>query len=116
MKAMIGKEKSPSKPHSTGSQGLLRAGNENRTRDLRTTNATHYRLCYASELYAAVFRNECILPQHKEFCQSDFLKYSAKKAEKKLERKAEKRAGKKDRKKGWKKGKRQTRQTGRMVR
>ena len=34
---------------------VLRAGNENRTRDLRTTNATHYRLCYASILFVAVF-------------------------------------------------------------
>ena len=29
---------------------FIKAGNGNRTRDLRTTNATHYRLCYASQL------------------------------------------------------------------
>ena len=28
--------------------GVLRADDGNRTRDLRTTNATHYRLCYIS--------------------------------------------------------------------
>jgi hypothetical protein len=56
-------------------------------------------------LYAAVFRNECILPQHKEFCQSDFLKYSAKKSRKKcwkerLEKGPEKRIGKRAGKRG----------------
>ena len=27
---------------------IIQAADENRTRDLRTTNATHYRLCYNS--------------------------------------------------------------------
>ena len=30
------------------SHPIKKAGNRNRTGDLRTTNATHYRLCYAS--------------------------------------------------------------------
>ena len=31
-----------------GFRSLFRADDGNRTRDLRTTNATHYRLCYIS--------------------------------------------------------------------
>ena len=34
---------------------LIRADDGNRTRDLRTTNATHYRLCYISVFYLIIF-------------------------------------------------------------
>ena len=33
-------------------QGFQKAANGNRTHDRRTTNATHYRLCYSSQLSA----------------------------------------------------------------
>ncbi len=44
------KKSGPGRPKEDPPKPFILAGDQNRTGDLRTTNATHYRLCYASEL------------------------------------------------------------------
>ncbi len=55
-------------------QGFLRAADGNRTRDLRTTNATLYRLCYSSLFPADSFicLPNCIVSQGILLCQYTF--------------------------------------------
>ena len=52
-------------------QGFFRAADGNRTRDLRTTNATHYRLCYSSLPSGRQFFRlpNCIVSQAILLCQ-----------------------------------------------